>query len=58
MNCPRIGCGGKVAVKETRTDDDLEPPRRTRECLKCGAKIWTVETIERIIPSNHHLNAK
>ena len=42
MRCPE--CGGKVIVKDTRKAGD--EVLRKRQCLTCGAKVYTYEAID------------
>jgi transcriptional repressor NrdR len=47
MRCPNCGSGDNKVV-DSRTSDSSNSIRRRRECLKCGKRFTSYETIERI----------
>lgn len=44
MKCPF--CGGESKVLESRHADEGQAIRRRRECLQCGRRFNTMETVE------------
>jgi transcriptional repressor NrdR len=47
MKCPSCGSQNNKVV-DSRTSDSSNSIRRRRECLKCGKRFTSYETIERI----------
>jgi transcriptional repressor NrdR len=47
MKCPNCGSHDNKVV-DSRTNDSNNSIRRRRECLKCGKRFTSYETIERI----------
>ncbi|QMV49866.1 MAG: transcriptional regulator [Mu-like cryoconite phage AB09] len=49
MTCPK--CEADTQVVDSRYSVELKHTRRRRECLNCGARFSTYETI--LVPNNH-----
>lgn len=47
MRCPNCGSHDNKVV-DSRTNDNSNSIRRRRECLKCGKRFTSYETIERV----------
>lgn len=47
MKCPYCGFGDSKVI-DSRPADDGDSIRRRRECLKCGKRFTTYETVERL----------
>lgn len=47
MRCPNCGSNDNKVV-DSRTNDNANSIRRRRECLKCGKRFTSYETIERV----------
>lgn len=47
MKCPNCGSHDNKVV-DSRTNDNSNSIRRRRECLKCGKRFTSYETIERV----------
>lgn len=47
MRCPNCGSNDNKVI-DSRTNDNSNSIRRRRECLKCGKRFTSYETIERV----------
>lgn len=48
--CPK--CGSEMSVRETRSHFNCLRRRRYCDNLKCGHRVWTIETISESLPKS------